>query len=266
MSKVTFIETIEDKRLAPYSSLTESQLRSHENLFIAESPKVILSALESGYSPVSLLCEEKHIEGDASPIIEKCPDLEIYTSSRELLKSLTGYTLTRGVLCAMKRPAALSAKEILGRFQGRSRVAVIDGVCDTTNIGSIFRSAAAIGIDAIMLSPDACDPLNRRVVRVSMGSVFKIPWAFFENNDYIPELKSEGYKSVAMALCDESTLLDSSDLKNENKLAIILGGEGYGLSKITIEKSDYKVCIPMSRGIDSLNVGVAAGIAFWNLR
>lgn len=256
------LETLDHPGLAPYRSLTDTGLRGAPTpLFIAESPKVIRSALDSGYGPVSLLCEEKHLSGDAAPIIARLPEeATIFTGSRELLRSLTGYTLTRGVLCAMKRAPLPTVGEVLG---GATRIAVLDGVCDTTNIGSVFRSAAALGIDAILLTPGTCDPLNRRCVRVSMGSVFRLPWTWLSSP--VTTLGDYGFKTVAMALREDSIPLDSPALLAEPKLAILLGTEGDGLAPEVISDADHVVRIPMSRGVDSLNVGSAAAIAFWQL-
>lgn len=247
-----------------YSTLTEAQLRNkiepQKGIFIAESPKVITVALDNGYQPISLLCEQKHIHGDAAGIIQRCPDIPIYTGERELLATLTGYTLTRGVLCAMRRPLLLSVEEVCKDAQ---RIVVIDGVVDTTNIGAIFRSAAALGIDAVLLTRSSCDPLNRRAIRVSMGSVFLIPWTWIDD---ISTLKELGFKTMAMALTDKSIAIDSPLLAQEAKLAIIMGTEGDGLSKTIIEQADYTVRIPMHHHVDSLNVAAAASIAFWQLR
>ncbi len=248
-----------------YASLTESQLRNRLNpdnaLFIAESPKVIKVALQAGYDPVSILCERKHIEGDATEVIAMAGDIDVFTGSRELLQSLTGYRLTRGVLCAMRRPALPSVDAVAANA---SRIVVIDGVTDTTNIGAIFRSAAALGIDAVLLTPTSCDPLNRRAVRVSMGSVFLVPWTFIY--DPISSLKRLGFVTAAMALNDDSVSLDEPALKKEPRLAIIMGTEGDGLSDKVISDADYTVRIPMAHGVDSLNVAAAAAVAFWELR
>ena len=218
-------------------------------------------ALKAGYEPLSLLCERKHIEGDAAGIIARCGDIPVYTGERELLAQLTGYTLTRGVLCAMRRPA-LPPVELVCR--DASRVVVIDGVTDTTNIGAIFRSAAALGIDAVLLTSTSCDPLNRRAVRVSMGSVFLVPWTWLDAP--ISSLNSLGFKTVAMALTDKSIALDDPILATEPRLAIVMGTEGDGLPHETIEQADYVVRIPMSHGVDSLNVAAASAVAFWQLR
>lgn len=259
------IEDIGDGRVAPYVSLTEAQLRDRlhadSGLFIAESPKVIRVALSAGYEPVSLLCEEKHIGGDAADIISANPEMPVYTGHRDLLAGLTGYRLTRGVLCAMRRKPLPDVARICGRAK---RVAVIHGVTDTTNIGSIFRSAAALGINAVLLSEDSCDPLNRRSVRVSMGTVFLVPWTF--SAAPLKELNALGYKTAALALCDDSISIDDPRLCDEPRLALVLGTEGDGLPAATIAEADYTVRIPMHHGVDSLNVGAAAAVAFWQLR
>ena len=248
-----------------FSTLTEAQLRNRlepqKGIFIAESPKVIHVALNAGYEPLALMCERKHIEGDAASLIERCGDIPIYTGERELLASLTGYTLTRGVLCAMRRPVPKSVEEVC---QGAKRIAVIDGVVDTTNIGAIFRSAAALGIDAVLLTPSSCDPLNRRAVRVSMGSVFLLPWTWLEAP--ISSLRTLGFRTAAMALSDNSVPIDHPSLKDEPRLAIILGTEGDGLSTQVIQETDYVARIPMCHEVDSLNVAAASAVAFWELR
>lgn len=259
------IQDLSAPELAPYSRLTEAQLRARlcpsSALFIAESPKVIHTALEAGMEPVSMLCEEKHIVGDAASLVERMGHLPIYTGSRELLSSLTGYVMTRGVLCAMRRPAPRALEEVACEA---ARVVVLDGVTDWTNVGAIFRSAAALGIDAVVLSPDSCDPLVRRVVRVSMGSVFLVPWTVTAHP--LAELRRVGFKTVAMALTDRSISLDAPCLKREPRLALIMGTEGDGLSAETIAAADYTVRIPMHHGVDSLNVAAAAAVAFWELR
>ena len=248
-----------------FSTLTEAQLRNRlepqKGIFIAESPKVIHVALNAGYEPLALLCERKHIEGDAASLIERCGDIPVYTGERELLASLTGYTLTRGVLCAMRRPVPKTVEEVC---QDAKRIAVIDGVVDTTNIGAIFRSAAALGIDAVLLTPSSCDPLNRRAVRVSMGSVFLLPWTWLEAP--ISSLRTLGFRTAAMALSDNSVPIDHPSLKDEPRLAIVLGTEGDGLSTQVIEETDYVVRIPMWHEVDSLNVAAASAVAFWELR
>ena len=247
-----------------FSTLTEAQLRMtlepEKGLFIAESPKVIRVALDAGYEPTALLCEGKHITGDAADIISRCGDIPIYTGNRDILTQLTGYTLTRGVLCAMRRPKPHSVAEVC---KDARRVVVIKGVVDTTNIGAIFRSAAALGIDAVLLTPDSCDPLNRRAVRVSMGTVFLVPWTWMSND--INELHQYGFRTAAMALTDNSISLDASQLKQEERLAIIMGTEGDGLPRQTIADADYVVRIPMAHHVDSLNVAAATAIACWEL-
>lgn len=259
------ITTLDVPGVEVFGMLTEAQLRSRveseRGVFIAESPKVIRVALDAGYEPVSLLCERRHIMGDAADIVERCGDIPVYTGERELLSQLTGYTLTRGVLCAMRRPVLRSLEEVC---RGARRVAVIDGVSDTTNIGAIFRSAAALGIDAVLLTPDACDPLNRRAVRVSMGSVFLIPWTRTDGS--LAGLKRLGFRTAAMALKDRSLSLDDPVLKSEPRLAVVMGTEGDGLADRTIAEADYVVRIPMAHGVDSLNVAAASAVAFWELR
>jgi len=248
-----------------FSTLTEAQLRNRiepeKGIFIAESPKVIHVALDAGYQPTALLCEQRHIEGDAKTLIERCGDIPVYTGERRLLEQLTGYTLTRGVLCAMRRPAPLPLETVC---RDARRVVIIDGVVDTTNIGTIFRSAAALGIDAVLLTRSSCDPLNRRAVRVSMGSVFLVPWTWIDNP--VADLVPLGFQTAAMALSDDSIPLDAPILKTIPRLAIIMGTEGDGLPYDTIQKANYVVRIPMSHHVDSLNVAAAAAVAFWELR
>ena len=258
------ITTLADERVAVFARLTEAQLRNRlhpdDALFIAESPKVIRVALGAGYEPVAMLCEGRHIAGDAADIVERLGDVPIYTGDRELLARLTGYTLTRGVLCAMRRPAQPSVADVC---RDARRVVVVDGVVDTTNIGAIFRSAAALGMDAVLVTRNSCDPLNRRAVRVSMGTVMLVPWTWVD--DDLGQLRQLGFKTVAMALTDDSIPLDSEVLKREPKLAIVMGTEGDGLPKETIASTDYVVKIPMAYGVDSLNVAAAAAVAFWEL-
>lgn len=248
-----------------FSTLTEAQLRNRlepaKGIFIAESPKVIHVALNAGYQPTALLCEQRHIEGDARELIARCGDIPIYTGERQLLEQLTGYTLTRGVLCAMRRPQPRSVEEVC---RNAHRVVVIDGVVDTTNIGAIFRSAAALGIDAVLLTTNSCDPLNRRAVRVSMGSVFLVPWAWLDAP--VNSLNDLGFQTAAMALVDNSISIDDPVLKTIDCLAIVMGTEGDGLPLETIAKTNYMVRIPMSHHVDSLNVAAAAAVAFWELR
>lgn len=246
-----------------FCMLTEAQLRQRielgKGVFIAESPNVISRALDAGYEPLALMCERKHISGSAAHIIKRCGDVPVYTGDRELLATLTGYVLTRGVLCAMRRPVLPSMEEIC---RDTRRIVVIDGVVDTTNIGAIFRSAAALGIDAVLLTRNSCDPLNRRAVRVSMGSVFLVPWAWLDGT--IGDLNKLGFRTAAMALTDDSISIDHPILAAEPRLAIVMGTEGEGLSYKTIAEADYVVRIPMAHGVDSLNVATAAAVAFGN--
>lgn len=265
MATIIEIEDLEHPGLEVYSSLTEAQLRNRlhpeDALFIAESPKVIDVALRAGCQPVSLLCERRHISGDAADIISRCGDIPVYTGSRELLATLTGYTLTRGVLCAFRRPMPRSVREIC---RNASRIVVIDSVTDTTNIGAIFRSAAALGIDAVLLTPTSCDPLNRRSVRVSMGSVFLVPWTWIDPP--LSRLHEYGFVTAAMALSDNSISIDDPLLARIPSLALIMGTEGDGLCREAIADADHVVRIPMSHGVDSLNVAAASAVAFWQLR
>ncbi len=264
--KLTEITTLDDQRVSMFSRLTEAQLRMElepeKGLFIAESPKVIRVALDAGWEPTSLLCERKHIEGDARDIVERIGEtVPIYVGSRELLAQLTGYTLTRGVLCAMRRKMVPGVADIL---KDAHRVVVLEAVTDTTNIGAIFRSAAALDIDAVLLTRDTCDPLNRRAVRVSMGTVFLVPWTWLDSP--ICTLHNYGFCTAAMALSDDSIALDDERLKQEERLAIIMGTEGDGLPQQTIDEADYTVRIPMAHGVDSLNVAAATAVACWELR
>lgn len=258
------ITSLGDERVAVYHRLTDHQLRNRlhpdEGVVIVESPKVIRTALACGLRPLSLLCERRHIDGDARDIVERVGDIPVYTGSRDLLARLTGYTLTRGVLCAMRRPALPSVGEIC---KSARRIVVIDGVCDTTNIGAIFRSAAALGIDGALLTPDSCDPFNRRAIRVSMGTVFQLPWTWLV--EPLDSLHRYGFKTLAMALRHDSISLDDPRLAAEPRLAIVMGTEGDGLPAATIASTDYVVRIPMARGVDSLNVAAASAVAFWQL-
>ncbi len=259
------VNSVSDPRLDVFRKLTDAQLRQYKEteagVFVAESPKVIRVALNAGYTPISLLCEDRHIHGDAADIIQMCgTTVPVYTGEREVLSSLTGYTLTRGVLCAMLRPKRPSVKDVCATAR---RIVVIDGVVDTTNIGSIFRSAAALGMDGVLLTRNSCDPLNRRAVRVSMGSVFLVPWTWIDSD--LSDLRELGFKTVAMALTDNSISIDSPQLARESRLAVIMGTEGDGLPMDTIRDADYVVRIPMHYGVDSLNVAAASAIAFWQL-
>ena len=259
--------------LAPYTKLTESQLRNRlepeKGIFIAESPKVIGTALDAGCEPLSFLMERRQIDGPAAGVLARCPDATVYTADRSVLQVLTGYVLTRGVLCAMRRPAPRTAEELC---RNAHRVAVLEGIVDSTNIGAIFRGAAALGMDAVLLSPSCCDPLCRRAVRVSMGTVFQVPWAVLGDSpaDWpeggMARLHAMGFKTAAMALDNRAVSIDDPALHAEDKLAIVLGTEGDGLAHNTIAHCDYTVMIPMQHGVDSLNVAAAGAVAFWELR
>lgn len=237
-------------------------------MFIAESPKVIHRALDAGYTPVSLLMERKDISGQASEIIARCGDIPLFTADRDVLAQLTGYHLTRGVLCAMRRPPLPSVDEICNNA---SRIAILENVMNPTNVGAIFRSAAALGIETVLLTPGCSDPLYRRSARVSMGTVFQVPWTFTGSdvNQWphpgLTTIRNLGFKTAALALTDDSVSIDDPDLNNESKLAIILGSEGDGLTTDTIAQCDYTVKIPMQHGVDSLNVAAASAVAFWQL-
>ena len=255
-----------------YARLTQAQLRNRlepeKGIFIAESPKVIARALDVGYQPLSLLMERKQITGPAQEILTRCGDVPVYTADRDTLASLTGFELTRGVLCAFRRPAPRPVEELC---KNARRVAVLEGIVDSTNVGAIFRSAAALNMDAVLINPSCCDPLCRRAVRVSMGTVFQVPWGQLgETPADWPEkgmdiLHSLGFKTAAMALSDRSVSIDDEQLAKEPKLAIVLGTEGDGLAASTIASCDYTVKIPMSHGVDSLNVAAASAVAFWQL-
>ena len=258
--------------LDPYARLTQAQLRNRlepeKGIFIAESPKVIARALDAGYQPISLLMERKQITGPAAEILTRCGDAPIYTADREMLAALTGYELTRGVLCAFRRPAPRTVEELC---RDARRVVVLEGIVDSTNVGAIFRSAAALNMDAVLTTPSCCDPLCRRAVRVSMGTVFQVPWGQIgESTADWPEkgidrLHAMGFRTAAMALSDRSVSIDDPQLAAEPRLAIIMGTEGDGLSHSTIAACDYTGKIPMSHGVDSLNVAAASAVAFWQL-
>ena len=266
MPNIVEITDFNAPELDVYCRLTENQLkcrlRPEEALFIAESPVVIGCALDAGCTPVSMLTERRHIAGKAAALIARCPDVPVYTADDELLSRLTGYPLTRGVLCAMRRPAPRRVADVCADAR---RVAVLENIVDTTNIGAIFRSAAALGMDAVLLTPACCDPLNRRAVRVSMGTVFQVPWARL---DAWPDdvLSALGFRTAAMALTDDSVPIDDPALMAEPRLAVVLGTEGDGLAADTIARCDYTVKIPMAHGVDSLNVAAASAVAFWQLR
>lgn len=259
--------------LEVFARLTEAQLRSRvepeKGIFIAESPKVIVRALDAGYEPVSLLMERRHIEGQARDILARCGGVPVYTGSRQLLAGLTGYELTRGILCAMRRPRLPEVEDLCANAR---RIAVLEGIADTTNVGAIFRSAAALGMDAVLLTPTCCDPLNRRAARVSMGTVFQVPWTRIGGSPAewpqpgMARLRRLGFKTAAMALRDHAVSIEDPRLAAEERLAIVLGTEGDGLADRTIAACDYTVCIPMSHGVDSLNVAAASAVAFWQLR
>ena len=252
-----------------YARLSEAQLAHYYEpdggLFIAESPKVIERALEAGCTPLSLLLEHKHIDGQAREVIARCGEVPVYTADFDVLTRLTGFQLTRGVLCAMHRPALPSVEEVCA---GTRRIAVLENVMNPTNIGAIFRSAAALNMDAVLLTPGCSDPLYRRAIRVSMGTVFQIPWTFIDNlwpDSGMNLLKALGFKTAAMALNNDSISIDDPRLMSAEKLAIFLGTEGDGLAAGTIADCDYTVRIPMSHGVDSLNVAAASAVAFWQL-
>ena len=262
MANIIELSDLSAPELDVYARLTQAQLRNRlepeKGIFIAESPKVIDLALRAGCVPVSFLMERKHIEGQAAHLIERC-NVPVYTADRDVLAKLTGYELTRGILCAMYRPALPLPADIL---QNARRVAVLSGIVDSTNVGAIFRSAAALGMDAVVVTPDCCAPLCRRSVRVSMGTVFQTPWTVI---DSIGTLQALGFKAAAMALSDKSVSIDDPALAKEEKLAIVLGNEGNGLTLETIAACDYTVRIPMAHGVDSLNVAAAGAVAFWQL-
>ena len=272
MPNIIEITDFHAPELDPYARLTQNQLRNRlepeKGIFIAESPKVIDRALDAGYKPVSLLMERKQITGPAAGILSRCGDAPVYTADREMLAELTGFELTRGVLCAFRRPAPRPVEELC---KNARRVAVLEGIVDSTNVGAIFRSAAALNMDAVLINPSCCDPLCRRAVRVSMGTVFQVPWGQLgETPADWPEkgmdiLHSLGFKTAAMALSDRSVSIDDEQLAREPKLAIVLGTEGDGLAASTIASCDYTVKIPMSHGVDSLNVAAASAVAFWQL-
>ena len=272
MPNIIEITDFHAPELDPYARLTQNQLRNRlepeKGIFIAESPKVIDRALDAGYKPVSLLMERKQITGPAAGILSRCGDAPVYTADREMLAELTGFELTRGVLCAFRRPAPRPVEELC---KNARRVAVLEGIVDSTNVGAVFRSAAALNMDAVLINPSCCDPLCRRAVRVSMGTVFQVPWGQLgETPADWPEkgmdiLHSLGFKTAAMALSDRSVSIDDEQLAKEPKLAIVLGTEGDGLAAGTIASCDYTVKIPMSHGVDSLNVAAASAVAFWQL-
>ncbi|MDR3983512.1 MAG: RNA methyltransferase [Dysosmobacter sp.] len=273
MATIIEVTNLSMPELEPFTRLTEAQLRNRlepeKGIFIAESPKVILRALDAGYEPVSLLMEHRQLTGQGSGVLARCADIPVYTASRELLAELTGYPLTRGVLCAMRRPKLPSVEELCADAR---RVAVLEGIVDSTNIGAIFRSAAALNMDAVLVTPTCSDPLYRRAVRVSMGTIFQVPWTRIgEEPSQWPDaglrrLRSLGFRTAAMALSDDSVSIEDPRLLAEERLAIVLGTEGDGLAARTIAACDYTVRIPMAHEVDSLNVAAASAVAFWQLR
>ena len=270
---ITEITNLSAPELDLFLRLTEAQLRNRlepeKGIFIAESPKVIGTALDCGCEPVAILAERKHLPTQVAAILARCGDLPVYTGDEALLKSLTGYSLSRGLICAMRRPAPQTPEAVC---RGAARIAVLEGIVDSTNVGAIFRSAAALNMDGILLSPTCCDPLCRRAVRVSMGTVFQIPWARIAEDPSgwphpgLERLKEWGFKTAAMALSKDAVSVDNPRLMAEPRLAILMGTEGDGLSHATISGCDYNVCIPMSHQVDSLNVAAASAVAFWQLR
>ena len=267
MSNIIEIYDFTAPELDVYARLTEAQLLNREEpkkgQFIAESPKVIERALDAGCVPVSILCEKNHLNGEAKDVIARCGDIPVYTAEFDVLTQLTGYKLTRGLLCAMLRPSLPSAESIC---RNAKRIAVLEEIMNPTNLGAIFRSAAALGMDAVLLTPGCSNPLYRRSARVSMGTVFQVPWAIFDDEKPWQELlRNLGFKTCAMALCEDTLDIDDERLLHEEKLAIVLGTEGDGLKAQTIADCDYTVKIPMSHGVDSLNVAAASAVAFWQL-
>lgn len=272
MSNIIEITDFETPELDIYARLSEVQLlhyqEPHSGLFIAESPKVIERALDAGYTPVSFLVERKHIASQARDIIDRCGEIPVYTADFNTLTKLTGFELTRGMLCAMYRKELPNVEEICASTH---RIAILENIVNPTNVGAIFRSAAALGIDAVLLTPACSDPLYRRAIRVSMGTIFQIPWTYIgkKSSEWpypgIQKLQEMGFKTAAMALSDNSISIDNPELMAEDKLAIVLGTEGDGLAASTISACDYTVRIPMSHGVDSLNVAAASAVAFWQL-
>ena len=266
MADIMEITDLTSPELDIYARLNETQLRHlyepKPGIFIAESPRVIGRALDAGCVPISCLCEQRHIEGAAEDILSRCGEIPIYTAEYEVLTKLTGFALTRGMLCAMYRPKLPTVQEVC---QNAHRIAVLEDIVNPTNIGAIFRSAAALQMDAVLLTPACSDPLYRRAIRVSMGTVFQIPWTYLDQ-DGLDSIRKMGFKTAAMALRDDSVSIDDPALEKEEKLAIVLGTEGDGLASSTIEGCDYTVLIPMACGVDSLNVAAASAVAFWQLR
>ncbi len=266
MADIIEITDFSSPELDIYARLTENQLLNREHpeqgIFIAESPKVVERALDAGCEPISVLVEKKHIETQAKSIIERCGNIPVFTAEFDVLTQLTGFMLTRGVLCAMHRPKMKTVAETIANAR---RVAVLENVMNPANVGAAFRSAAALNMDAVILTDSCSNPLYRRAIRVSMGNVFLIPWAISRENNIVDELHSLGFKTAAMALSDNSISIKDPSLAYESRLAVLLGSEGDGLKKETIEKSDYVIKIPMSNNVDSLNVAAASAVAFWEL-
>ena len=267
MAKIIEIEDLNSPELQVYWKLTENQLRNRlepeKGIFIAQTGKVIALALENGWEPVSLLAEQGSLSEESKEILPQLRDTPVYTAPREVLQKLTGYALTRGVLCAMRRKPLPTVEQVC---RNARRLAVLDGVVDATNVGAIVRSAAALSMDGILVSSTCCDPLNRRAVRVSMGTVFQIPWTTVESRVLTETLRQQGFRTCAMALRKDTVSIEDPVLREEEKLAIILGSEGWGLPEETLDKCDYTVKIPMGHGVDSLNVAAASAVAFWELR
>ena len=270
-NNIVEITDFESKELDIYARCNEPELLRgfgrDGGIFIAESPKVVERALDAGYQPISMLVEHRHIDGEAKHIIKRCGSVPVYTAEFDVLSKITGFKLTRGMLCAMHRTKLKTIGEVCA---GAKRIAILENVMNPTNIGAIFRSAAALGMDAVLMTPGCSNPLYRRAIRVSMGTVFQIPWTFFDGElkwpyDGMKILKNMGFKTAAMALTDNSVSIDNKELLSQEKLAIILGTEGEGLMAETIEASDYTVKIPMANGVDSLNVAAASAVAFWQI-
>ena len=266
MIKLIEIEDFTAPELDVYARLTEAQLLNRfepkKGMFIAESPKVIMRALDAGCKPVSILVERNHMNAEACEAIERCGEIPVYTAPLDVLTKLTGFQLTRGMLCAMMRPQLKTVEEVVA---GKTRVAVLENIQNPTNVGAIFRSAAALGMEAVLLTPACSNPLYRRSCRVSMGTVFQVPWTYMAE-DWVTQLKGMGFKTCAMALKDDSYSIDDPALREVEKLAVVLGSEGDGLAESTIADCDYTVKIPMYHGVDSLNVAAASAVAFWELR
>lgn len=273
MRNITEITDFYAAELDVYARLTEAQLlnkdRLEEGLFIAESPKVVTRALDAGYEPVSMLVEDCHVEGEAKELIKRCPEIPVYTAPFEVLTQLTGYKLTRGLLCVMRRKPLPTVQDVCKEAR---RIAVLENVMNPTNVGAVIRSAAALNMDAVLLTPGCSNPLYRRAIRVSMGTVFQIPWTFLEEEETgnwptegMAYLKELGFRTASMALRHESVEIGDNQLRREKKLAVLLGTEGEGLMEATIRNSDYTIKIPMTHGVDSLNVAAASAVAFWEL-